>query len=510
MKAVERCFLFMGSQRRAWSGLAALGYHLEAVGAEAWRGTYYDTHSGSLFRRSIRLLGVQDPAEWRWRIAEPATAAEAPLEEIPEDPPPPDDAPVTWRGQRLLPVLRVRVHQRVFKLTAPSGQQFELALVDAAFARPMAREWVPGRRLLSLSVPEGQASEVAVIGSFLRDLFRIRPLPGDLLVYGLEVAGAHLPGAPVPAELKLRPDDTLRLAGHKLLVRQAFKMRANVEGARMDLDPEFVHDIRVATRRARFALRLFGDELGAADAAALRDELSWIAGLLGQVRDLDIMQQNIRRYAVELAGRPPVPAAIGAHLRRCRTDALDALDDALGGERFQRILTWMERIAEGERPDLPSDQLRRVLDAAPPLIHAATARLQQWFKREPSKLEPAQLHRIRIHFKRLRYTCEFFNDLFGDVFAEAIGKCVEFQDCLGEHQDAQVAQARLREMADRLAEDGGATTETLIFVGGMIQQLEGVARECRRRFERNWKKFPRLIAAIDAATGSGPVPEPAS
>jgi len=150
-----------------------------------------------------------------------------------------------------------------------------------------------------------------------------------------------------------------------------------------------------------------------------------------------------------------------------------------------------------------------VLDAAPPLIHAATARLQRWFKREPSKLEPAQLHRIRIHFKRLRYTCEFFNDLFGDVFAEAIGKCVEFQDCLGEHQDAQVAQTGLREMAERLAQEGETQPETLIFVGSMIQRLDGVARDRRRIFEKRWKQFPRLIADIDASMAPGTGPETA-
>lgn len=497
MTTVERCYFFTGSQRRIRDGLTALGYVLEAAGEEVWQGTYYDTHSGSLFRRGIRLLGIGDPEQWRWLRAEPAPAAEAPPEDCPAVPPPPDDAPVEWRGQRLLPVLRVSVRRKVQQLTAQSGQVFQLSIGDAAFARPMDREWVTGRRLVCLSVPEGQEPEVAVIGSFLRDLYRLKPLPHDLLVYGLDVLAAHLPGAPVPARLKLKPGDTLRQAGHKLLSRQAFKMRANIEGARMDLDPEFVHDIRVATRRARFALRLFGEELGRTDAEALRAELAWIAGLLGHVRDLDIMQLNINRYTDELAGRPIVPAAIREHLQSARAEALAALNDALAGERFAQLLTRLERMAADERGQPPSEPARNVIEAAPQLIRVAMARLERWLKRRPAELTPAQLHRIRIHFKRLRYTCEFFNDLFAEAFTAAIGHCVDYQDCLGEHQDAQVAQSKLREMAERLAPADGTSPETLIFVGSMIQRLDGVARDCRRIFEKRWRHFPRLIADID-------------
>jgi len=509
MTAVERCYFFMGSQRRIRDGLTALGYVLEAAGDEAWQGTYYDTHSGSLFRRGIRLLGSGDPAQWRWLRAEPTPAADTLPDAGPAAPPPPDETPVEWRGQRLLPVLRVRVRRRTHHLTARSGQVFQLSVGEAAFARPMAREWIAGRRLVCLSVPDGQEAEVAVIGSFLRDLFRLKPMPQDLLVYGLEVVDTHLPGAPVPARFKLKSDDTLRQAGHKLLSRQAFKMRANTEGAQMDLDPEFVHDIRVATRRARFALRLLGEELGQAEAEALRAELAWIAGLLGEVRDLDIMQGNIHRYTDELAGRPQVPAAIRDHMQSARVEALAALNDALADERFAQLLTRMERLAAEESGPTPPEPSRHVVDAAPPLIRSAIARLQRWFKRRPAELTPAQLHRIRIHFKRLRYTCEFFNDLFAEAFTTAIDHCVDFQDCLGEHQDAQVAQTGLREMAERLAQEGETQPETLIFVGSMIQRLDGVARDRRRIFEKRWKQFPRLIADIDASMAPGTGPETA-
>jgi len=509
MTAVERCYFLTGSQRRVRDGLTALGYFLEAAEDEVWQGTYYDTHSGSLFRRGIRLLGIADPAQWRWFRAELTPAADTLPDEVPAAPPPPDDTPVEWRGQRLLPVLRLSVRRRTHHLTARSGQVFHLSFGEAAFARPMAREWTAGPRLVCLSVPEGQESEVAVIGSFLRDLFRLKPLPQDLLVYGLDVVDAHLPGAPVPARLKLKSDDTIRQAGQKLLSRQAFKMQANIEGARMDLDPEFVHDIRVATRRARFALRLFGEELGRTEAEALRAELAWIAGLLGQVRDLDILHWNIHRYTDELAGRPAVPTAIREHMQSARNEALAVLNEALAGNRFAQLLNRLERIAADESGPPPSEPVRSVIEAAPPLIRAAMARLQRWLKRRPAELTPAQLHRIRIHFKRLRYTCEFFNDLFAEAFTAAIGQCVDYQDCLGEHQDVQVAETKLREMAQQLASVGGIPSEALIFVGSMIQRLDGVARDCRRIFEKRWKQFPRLIADIDASMEPGTGPEAA-
>src|SRR5207237_6010300 len=58
-------------------------------------------------------------------------------------------------------------------------------------------------------------------------------------------------------------------------------------GTRLGEDPEHVPDMRVATRRMRAAMSLFAEWLPARF-ASFRRELKWVAGALGDVRDLDV------------------------------------------------------------------------------------------------------------------------------------------------------------------------------------------------------------------------------
>ena len=69
---------------------------------------------------------------------------------------------------------------------------------------------------------------------------------------------------------------------------------------RLDADPEGVHQARVATRRLRSDLRTFQSLVDPVWASALRDELGWLAEILGSVRDGDVMLERMRERAAEL------------------------------------------------------------------------------------------------------------------------------------------------------------------------------------------------------------------
>jgi inorganic triphosphatase YgiF len=72
-----------------------------------------------------------------------------------------------------------------------------------------------------------------------------------------------------------------------VLRRQFTEMRAHESGTRLGEDPEELHDMRVATRRMRAAMKVFEGTLPER-AKWLREELRWVAGVLGEVRDLDV------------------------------------------------------------------------------------------------------------------------------------------------------------------------------------------------------------------------------
>ena len=108
------------------------------------------------------------------------------------------------------------------------------------------------------------------------------------------------------------------------------------------------------------------------------------------------------------------------------------------------------------------------------------------------------LHRLRILMKRLRYTCEFFREAFpgpdpdhGPPIGSYIKALVRFQDCLGEHQDAMVAMARIETLAHELVTGGSLPVEALLDLGAFIQVQREIARERRGKLAKLWADFDR-------------------
>src|SRR5260370_20006290 len=92
----------------------------------------------------------------------------------------------------------------------------------------------------------------------------------------------------------------------------------------------------------RAALRLFEDILPP-EASSLDDELKWVAGQLGPVRDLDVQVRRLQDSAVEL-GLSQALVAYGAWLEEQRQRALTALNDASQSVRFQELTERLEHL----------------------------------------------------------------------------------------------------------------------------------------------------------------------
>src|SRR5207249_1783601 len=171
-------------------------------------------------------------------------------------------------------------------------------------------------------------------------------------------------------------------------------------------DPMHVHQMRVATRRMRAALRLFADVLPPA-AGSLNDEQQWIADQLGPCRDLDVHIRRTRESGAAL-GLSAALVPYGAWLVLQRQQAQSALNTALESSRFKDLLHRLTTLSD----------LTPVGDV--PLYEDAPRRLRQAhrkLKKRADKLDkdaPAPaLHQVRIRAKRLRYTAEFFEPIYG-------------------------------------------------------------------------------------------------
>jgi CHAD domain-containing protein len=207
---------------------------------------------------------------------------------------------------------------------------------------------------------------------------------------------------------------------------------ATAPGTLTGEDPEQLHRMRTSTRRLRACLKLCGGVLPEREARALQAELAWLARTLGPVRDLDVMTLELPRL---LAGHPePLPGLLG-WLRGRWVEARRPLPPALDSARFEALLAWLERAAIPGHGGTEADRV-----AADLLAPRLERRLVQLYDQAAAILPEnpdAQLHRLRILGKKLRYGCELAEPVLPVApFAPTLR--VPHQ-LLGEHQDASVA-----------------------------------------------------------------------
>jgi CHAD domain-containing protein len=404
-------------------------------------------------------------------------------------------------GERLLfPLVRLRVFAWEVALRSPSGSTLALRMERFA-AAPPGEAWqksAQSQRLLAVRLLDGDPDSFLHLSTYLRDRLGLFPNSDDACSAALRVLGLPEPGAPVPAHLRVDPKDQLALAARKVVGQQALKMRANIQGALEDLDPEYLHDLRVATRRLRSALRLFAEVLGPKRCEFLREELNWIGQLLGAVRDLDVFIPNLKVQARRLGEGGVIAELLAEELGRQRAPAREALAAALISRRFLSLMRRLEALASSPPPRHPRGaQGGSVTEAAPALIWKAQKRVLMLGRTIGPDSPAADLHRLRILFKRLRYVSEFFREAFADPaagrdpLADYIEAMVRFQDCLGEHQDAVVAIARIQDLARDMVQRGGLTSEQLLDLGGLIQVQREITRERRGRLAKLWARFDK-------------------
>lgn len=259
---------------------------------------------------------------------------------------------------------------------------------------------------------------------------------------------------------------------------------------RLDSDPEGVHQARVATRRLRSDLRTFRSLVDPVWATALRDELGWLAGILGAVRDGDVLLERMRGRAAEL---PEANARGAARVLETLVEVRDtAHAELLANVRSERYLALLDQLVTAA--NAPALLLEADLPAAtviPGLVRKPWRSLARRVKGLGDAPTDAELHDVRIRTKRVRYAAEAVAPLLGREARRFAAAAADLQEVLGELNDAVVAEAWLRDWARRSRSIPGA------FAAGELAGLERAAGEqCRSRWRRTWRTLaaPKLRA----------------
>jgi CHAD domain-containing protein len=271
-----------------------------------------------------------------------------------------------------------------------------------------------------------------------------------------------------------------------VLRRQFLALLANEPGTRLGDDPEKLHDMRVAIRRLRAALRLFEPYLPAR-AGRLRVELKEVGRVLGAVRDLDVQTAELAAFAGRLGeeGRAAEPLLARLHAIRAKRRA--AMLKALDAPRTRRLLEATQAMLRRSPPAYTrADRLPAVV-VVPSLIRKRYRSFRKAADRIDGRAPAAAYHEVRIRGKRLRYAIEFAEGLYGGSGDPAVRSLVRLQDLLGAHQDAHVVVEQLR--ATALQGDKRLPADTVFLMGRMAESAERAARRIRREFPRACRRL---------------------
>lgn len=253
---------------------------------------------------------------------------------------------------------------------------------------------------------------------------------------------------------------------------QIDRIVAGDAGLRRRDDP--IHDTRVAIRRLRSTLRVFGRVLDQSAIGDMDRELKWFAGVLGDVRDCQVQQ---RRFSDALDDLPdelilgPVRTRIRNDLQSVELPARTRLGEAMDCERYLAMMAVLRRW-RADAPADPNIAIRTLRKRARRAQRKADRRLTAALHSG----QDAELHRARKAAKRARYAAELRKPL--DKRAKRTVKHYKrIQSLLGDHQDTVVATGALRQMA--LA--AGTTVGENGFSYGMLYARERqIARQCRQ------------------------------
>ena len=301
----------------------------------------------------------------------------------------------------------------------------------------------------------------------------------------------HLAGPPVtasggePSQIKLMSRSMpVGLAVSLVLASLRNEMVGNESGVRDQTDVEFLHDYRVASRRARSVLNQVKTLLPVETDERLSAELRWLGTLTGPARDLDVQIAEAHDGIDNLEGMLRL-------LKRRRAQAQADLVAALDSTRYKLLLhAWklVEEASAASSKSWPgSEPAGPILDRHIDRAHRRVLRKGKVIDDE----SPAEmLHDLRKKTKAFRYMLEMFAPLYpGSQLKTAVRELKALQDNLGEFQDSQVQAGAIRHLAEEMLEEKSGSASELMAMGRIADSLDTRQLRARAEFADRFARF---------------------
>lgn len=417
--------------------------------ARSMSATYFDTPSLSLLRWGVTLRHRSGGGDDGWHMkvpAEPSGDSTA-RDEIRVDKPPgfvPSElvsiaAPLV-RRQELAPVAQVNTQRMPYVLHDDHGNALIEVVDDRVHVSAPGAASSSTFREVEVELLNDSPESIR-LATVIGDGLRRNGAVSSSVSKAAQALGARA-GDPPDVPLLDYPD----INGPAVDALQAIFSRyvrdlliADV-AVRREL-PDSVHQMRVACRRIRSALKTFRPLLDDHATGFLREELSWLAAELGQVRDAEVQLQALSARIEDADSRAFVIDQLDQRLRAARSSALAALRSDRHDFLLEDLVLLVAEPPVGARAFDPAGEALTTCARRP------WRRLKDSVARAEAGGPVDFWHSVRINAKQARYAVEAVAPILGGGYRR-LGKSLAWvTDTLGSRQDASVAIRTLEELA---------------------------------------------------------------
>lgn len=469
----------------SWPGVTRV---LELPALEL-RARYFDTDDLALIRHGITLRHrTGDESGPIWTLKLPVDGDGAERDELESDAPPrrppeslTDVVRVFTSPNELRPLATIKTRRRRWALEDETGAGLaEVALDDVVVMkeRKITDRW----RELEL---ESKGATRDRLESIAGGLIGAGATRGAQTSKGARALGWDGGLLTQPSVAKIAPTEPAAATVRNAIVTALNRLEKNDPRARLE-EAEGVHQLRVAARHLRSDLKTFASLVEPKWARALGRELKWLGTLLGEVRDLDVLQLKLRAAATGLESElAPLFEELQERTKRARTRALEGLDS----DRYASLVGALRDAVDDSRPT-PAAQ-RPGGEVLPPLVATRWNALSEAVERLGGDAPPERWHEARILAKRARYAAEAvafsLGAKAGKDAASFARLCSKVQDVLGDQQDAFVAIETVKNFAEERSEDGRLNRAA----GRVLERQVAKAHSSRQAFWKQWRRIDR-------------------
>lgn len=529
MVELELKFALTDSMAAEFEQRASLG--LTSPQKQLWS-RYFDTSAGDLMNAGVSLRLRRTPQGFIQTVKGEGSGPferfewekPVPGEALCRDLLPPENHPAGMLTREcfslLMPVFETDFARQVRLVRPQPDVRVEIACDRGEIRIGPRSERTEPIAEVELELKEGAAAAFYHYAMQWADLHQARLLLASKSTRGLQLAGwqSEHPGAVKPVTLSPAADTPTVVAAQQILIGHLNHFLANVRPVSTGTQAQGPHQLRVALRRFRSAIRFFDlrrtavrddDSVGAADDVAtvwrdLDQRASALADAAAFVRDADVLERGLLARLDKTFPGDAALHVLGRSLASERERHRAELRKTIGSAEMSAFVLR----AYAAAGSLPSEHWQATTygDYAAGRLAFLVRRVR---KRAAAARVESDWHEVRIAIKNLRYALDGCRalDVTTAPVRVAVARLSRWQDELGSGQDLAVA----RGIAAQALAHTAVPTEMMVRATALVDGYRAFAtrNETSARVRKTIRgDLKRFLAAApksprNATTGSG-------